>query len=197
MNNSWHLDPLFTAGGPISHSIGQVYRHLRLNLESDPDIQETISEVMTKPSNSAAPLHRELNERGISVKQVLKERYQNLRTSYNRNFFISCNPLQFNAVEIGMAETDFLEAKKEWNIESEVTLLENVVSTVQQTLDQKRYSSLVQSNYVMANCRKPFQHPTFRFWLSFTTFLILFSLSIGLFAVSIWDTNCVSNFSLL
>ena len=89
-----------------------------------------------------------------------------------------------------MAEADFSEARNEWNLESQVTLLEHVRSNVQQTLDQQTYSSIKK---IMSHCRKPFQHPTFRFLLSFITFLILFSLSIGLFAVSIWDTNCVSD----
>ena len=52
---------------------------------------------------------------------------------------MGCNALHFSPGEIEMAEKDFLEAKNELDLESEVTLVENVVSCVQEALDQQRH----------------------------------------------------------
>jgi hypothetical protein len=100
----------FTAGGPISGLVRQLYGRILERLDHDVEILNEVKGIATA-NGPHVPHINSGSDETRSLMSIIEERYENLGAAFNRQYFIECNLTYFGCNDIKEAEEDFESAK--------------------------------------------------------------------------------------
>ena len=117
-------------------SVCTLYKHCRLLLPRDQDIQEEIARIARLPVVNQRIINQRQVSENHSFEEAIKEEYEALRRAFNRKYFTECNVLYLRSYLDGALE-EFNRRKRNLEFQEE-TVLASLTTHVEASLKGRR-----------------------------------------------------------